>query len=132
MTEDDKVMTTEEACEYLRTTKTTLFKMVRKGVIPSARVGNSFRFLKSELEDFLRGNGRKRMQKKRELLEKSGFAQELKIRIYINNNLRKVFSVESVEDNDYIWLFNNINEPNPEDKWLFYTTKGIEVKDNWP
>ena len=68
MTEIDKVLTTEEACEYLRTTKTTLFKMVREGVIPSARVGNSFRFLKSELEDFLRGNGRKRMQKKRELI----------------------------------------------------------------
>lgn len=55
MEEHREVMTTEEACEYLRTTKTTPFKMIHEGLIPAAKVGNAYRFLKSELEDFLRG-----------------------------------------------------------------------------
>ncbi|MGA1864354.1 MAG: helix-turn-helix domain-containing protein [bacterium] len=63
MVEHREVMTTEEACDYLRTTKTTLFKMVHEGLIPAAKVGNAYRFLKSELEDFLRGRSTESQKK---------------------------------------------------------------------
>jgi len=54
MENQSEVMSTEEACKYLRTTKKTLFKMIHEGKIPAAKIGNAFRFLKSELENYLR------------------------------------------------------------------------------
>ena len=51
----DKIMNTKETCEYLRTTKVTLFKMIRQGKIKANKVGNRYRFLKSELDKYLKG-----------------------------------------------------------------------------
>ena len=52
---DDKILTTKEACEYLRTTKVTLLKMIKEGKIKAVKVGNAFRIFKSELDRYLKG-----------------------------------------------------------------------------
>ena len=53
--ETKDVMKTSEAIIYLRTTKTTLFRLVKDGRIKANRLGRDYRFLKEELDNFLRG-----------------------------------------------------------------------------
>jgi len=51
----DSVLTSNEAIQYLKTTKKTLFKMVQEGKIRANKLGRDYRFLKDELDKFLRG-----------------------------------------------------------------------------
>jgi len=53
MTQD--VLTTDEAVEYLRITRKTLLKLLHNGEIKGRKAGRNYRFLKSELDKFLRG-----------------------------------------------------------------------------
>lgn len=50
-----EVLTSKEAIEYLRITQTTLLKLVREGKLKGNKAGRNYRFLKSELDKFLRG-----------------------------------------------------------------------------
>ena len=50
-----EVLTTKEAVEYLRITRTTIFKLIKEGRIKTTKAGRDYRFLKSELDKFLRG-----------------------------------------------------------------------------
>jgi excisionase family DNA binding protein len=50
-----EVMTVEEAAEFLRLSKDTVYALAREGRIPGRRVGTSWRFLKKGIEDWLRG-----------------------------------------------------------------------------
>ena len=125
------VLTTDEAAKFLRISKHTLLKMIREGKIPAVEVGNSFRFLKNELESFLSGKELKGLERKKILLKDSGFVEDISRGSYINGKLRIVFSEEVVEINDFLWLYTHIDEPNLEGKWLIYTTKGTEIKDDW-
>ena len=50
-----EVMTTTEVVKFLRVTRKTLLKMVHAGEIPAKKVGKNFRYLKSEIEQYLRG-----------------------------------------------------------------------------
>jgi excisionase family DNA binding protein len=52
----DQVLTTKESCFYLRITKPTFFKYVRKGRIKAIKAGKGWKVLKSELNRFLRGD----------------------------------------------------------------------------
>ena len=52
---DDKVMTTTEVMAYLRVTRKTLLKLVREGRIKANKVGKDYRYLKSEIDNYLRG-----------------------------------------------------------------------------
>jgi len=52
---DDSVLTSDEASQYLKTSKPTLLKYVRLGKIKATRVGREWRFLQSELYRFLKG-----------------------------------------------------------------------------
>lgn len=45
----DEIMVLREACEFLKVSDPTLRKMIRNGEVPYAKVGGTFRFLKSEL-----------------------------------------------------------------------------------
>lgn len=49
------VLTTKEATEYLRIARTTLFKLIKQGRIRTTKAGRDYRFLKEELDKFLRG-----------------------------------------------------------------------------
>jgi excisionase family DNA binding protein len=46
---DDKALTTEDACEFLSISRQTLYKLVKSKKIPGRKVGDNYRFLKSDL-----------------------------------------------------------------------------------
>jgi excisionase family DNA binding protein len=50
-----EVMTTNEVMAYLRITRKTLLKLIKEGKIKAVKVGKDYRYLKTELERFLRG-----------------------------------------------------------------------------
>jgi excisionase family DNA binding protein len=52
---EDNVLTTQEACHYLRISRPTYLKYLYGGRIKGAKVGKGWKVLKSELDRFLRG-----------------------------------------------------------------------------
>ncbi len=46
---DDKALTTEDACQFLSISRQTLYKLVKSKKIPGRKVGDNYRFLKSSL-----------------------------------------------------------------------------------
>jgi len=53
--EEERVFNVEQACKYLQTTRITLYKLINEGKFPAAKVGRSWRILKSEIDKYLRG-----------------------------------------------------------------------------
>ena len=51
----DSVLTTEEACDYLRISRPTYLKYLHAGEIKGAKAGKGWKVLKSELDQFLKG-----------------------------------------------------------------------------
>ena len=49
-----EVLNLEEACQYLRIAKPTLYKYIRKGQIPAFKMGRVWRFHKESLEQWVR------------------------------------------------------------------------------
>ena len=45
----DKALTTEDACQFLSISRQTLYKLVKARRIPGRKVGDNYRFLKSDL-----------------------------------------------------------------------------------
>ena len=45
------ILEVDEACKYLKMSKVTLYRHARNGVIPAFKVGGSWKFNKSSLED---------------------------------------------------------------------------------
>ena len=52
---EDNVLTTEEACHYLRISRPTYLKYLYLGRIKGAKAGKGWKVLRSELERFLKG-----------------------------------------------------------------------------
>lgn len=52
---ENVVLTTEEACHYLRISRPTYLKYLYRGRIKGAKVGKGWKVLKSELDRFLKG-----------------------------------------------------------------------------
>jgi excisionase family DNA binding protein len=52
---EDAVLTSREACDYLRISRPTFAKYLYAGRIKGAKVGKGWKVLKSELDRFLRG-----------------------------------------------------------------------------
>ncbi len=44
------IMTIDEVANFLKLSKITIYKLVKKGEIPGFRVGNSWRFQKDKIE----------------------------------------------------------------------------------
>lgn len=44
-----QIMTVEEVAEFLKLSKITIYKLVKKGQLPGFRVGNSWRFRKDKI-----------------------------------------------------------------------------------
>lgn len=51
----DEVFTTKEAATYTKLCRETLLKLTNEGKIRASKAGRQYRFLKSELDKFLRG-----------------------------------------------------------------------------
>jgi len=52
---EDVVLTTQEACDYLRISRPTYLKYIYLGRIKGAKAGKGWKVLKSELDRFLKG-----------------------------------------------------------------------------
>ena len=52
---EEEILTTKDVMKYFRVSKVTLLKLIHEGKIRFFRVGNTYRFKKSELEEDLRG-----------------------------------------------------------------------------
>jgi excisionase family DNA binding protein len=50
----NEVLTTEEACKYLRISRPTFLKLVHSDQIRARKVGKGWKVLKSELQAYLR------------------------------------------------------------------------------
>ena len=53
---EDAVMTTQEACHYLRISRPTYLKYLYAGRIRGVKVGKGWKVLRSELDHFLKGD----------------------------------------------------------------------------
>ena len=54
---ESDVFTVQEAMVYLKCSKPTLLKMLQRGLISYAKVGRSYRILKSEIDRYLLEGG---------------------------------------------------------------------------
>ena len=52
----EEILTTEEVCKLLRVSRQTIYKLIEQRRLPGTKVGQSYKFLKSELIEFLKGS----------------------------------------------------------------------------
>jgi excisionase family DNA binding protein len=50
---NSQIMTVEEVAEFLKLSKITIYKLVKKGQLPGFRVGNSWRFRKDKILEII-------------------------------------------------------------------------------
>jgi excisionase family DNA binding protein len=60
MTDIAEVLTAEEAADLLRVSTKTVLTLARDGNLPGEKVGRAWRFLRSDLLDYVGGNRRVR------------------------------------------------------------------------
>jgi len=51
--DDSQIMTVEEVADFLKLSKITIYKLVKKGQLPGFRVGNSWRFRKDKIYEII-------------------------------------------------------------------------------
>ncbi|ART78923.1 methylation-associated defense system helix-turn-helix domain-containing protein MAD1 [Oceanisphaera avium] len=49
----DEVLTIKEVAEYLKVNERTIYRLAASGELPGFRVGNAWRFKKSDLEEWI-------------------------------------------------------------------------------
>ena len=59
---NEEILTTEEVSKLLRISRQTIYKLVEQGKLPGTKVGQSYKFLKSELIEFLKGSAAQEMK----------------------------------------------------------------------
>ncbi len=52
-----ELMTVEEIADYLKVTTKTIYRLLKKDAIPATRVGHLHRFIKSDINEWLRNGG---------------------------------------------------------------------------
>jgi excisionase family DNA binding protein len=55
--EKNEVLTTQEACKYLRVSRPTFLKLVYTNQIKARKVGRGWKILRSELQAFMKAEG---------------------------------------------------------------------------
>jgi excisionase family DNA binding protein len=53
----DQILTVEEVAAYLRLSTSTIYRMALDGDMPAKRVGRSWRFSQTLIDEWLRANG---------------------------------------------------------------------------
>ena len=59
---NEEILTTEEVCKLLRISRQTIYKLVEQGKLPGTKVGQSYKFLKSELIESLKSRSAQEMK----------------------------------------------------------------------
>ena len=54
MSDVSEVMTIQDLATYLKVSKSTLYKLVREGKVPSQKVGKHWRFHKEAIDEWLK------------------------------------------------------------------------------
>ena len=54
----DEVLTTAETCRYLKVAPRTLYRYIKDKRVPAFKLGKDWRFVKSELDQWLRKKSR--------------------------------------------------------------------------
>ena len=54
---EERLLTTNEACEFLRCSKPTLHRMKKNGTIPFIRLGSNIRYKQTDLEKLIETKG---------------------------------------------------------------------------
>lgn len=54
---NEKLYTTEEACEFLRCSKPTLHRWKKEGIVPFVRIGVNIRYRESDLRNLINKKG---------------------------------------------------------------------------
>lgn len=52
----NEIMSLDELAEYLKISKSTLYKLVQQGKFPGQKIGKQWRFHKNAVDDWLREN----------------------------------------------------------------------------
>jgi excisionase family DNA binding protein len=52
--QEEKLLTTNEACEFLRISKPTLHRWKKEGIVPHVRFGSNIRYKESDLMNLLK------------------------------------------------------------------------------
>jgi excisionase family DNA binding protein len=60
---DDNIMTIEALAEYLKISRSTLYKLVQDGRLPGQKVGKRWRFHKDAIDEWLKQHPAKRTGK---------------------------------------------------------------------
>ncbi len=50
----DELLTVAETCRYLKVTPRTLYRYIKDGDLPAFKLGKEWRFVRSELEQWIR------------------------------------------------------------------------------
>ncbi|MBL8039546.1 MAG: helix-turn-helix domain-containing protein [Nitrospira sp.] len=53
----NELMTAEDTCRFLKMTQPTLYRYLRSGQIPAFKLGNEWRFIRMDLEQWIRDGG---------------------------------------------------------------------------
>ncbi len=68
-TQPDEIMSIEQLADYLKVSRSTLYKLAQEGRLPGQKVGKRWRFHKKAIDDWLSqqpqdGNGKSRTEAK--------------------------------------------------------------------
>ena len=53
--DEDLILNTKEACDYLKISRPTFFKYITAGNIKAQKIGNGWKVFKADLDRFVRG-----------------------------------------------------------------------------
>jgi excisionase family DNA binding protein len=65
-TSPTEIMTIEELADYLKVSKSTLYKLVQHGGLPAQKIGKQWRFHKNAVDDWFREHPDRAGQEKRQ------------------------------------------------------------------
>jgi excisionase family DNA binding protein len=57
MAPDEEIFTVDELSKHLRVHPTTIYRLLRRGLIPGFRVGSTWRFSRPAIEQWEQGHG---------------------------------------------------------------------------
>ena len=53
----EEILTIEEAIQFSKLGKTTLYRLARAGKVPARKIGREWQFVKSQLIEWIKGKG---------------------------------------------------------------------------
>jgi len=128
-----QLMTIEEVAGYLRVTKKTIYRLLKRGNIPATKVGRQWRFDKASINEWLR---QKAVETKASILVvdddeivRSLFKdtlEELGHRVQVAETSRK--GLELVKQQDFAMVFLDLRMPGMDGAELFRQIKTLKPK----